>query len=164
MMMKKCAMALAAVLILSLPLAARADLPKVGGPMVPFVLETDAGEKVDSATLVGKGPIVISFVNTVCGTCNEELTDMKKFLDKNPGKVQFYPIIVDARPAVTIKPFKEATGFPFTFLIDSNFVYGRKYGATFSPFTVVVGKDGNIAGILRGYNDNDAADLQKLIK
>jgi peroxiredoxin len=164
MKMKKSAVALVAVLIFALPLAAWAQFPKVGDPIVPFTLDTDEGQKLDSATLVGKGPLVLSFVNTTCSSCNDEMQDMKKFIDKNPGKVQYFPIIVDARPNLTVKPFKQGTGYTFTFLLDPGYMYGRKYGATYSPFTVVTDKDGKIVKMFNGYGEAEAEDLKKLIK
>ena len=154
--MKK-VLALLLIALVAVPLTASAKL-KVGDPMVPFVLPTDDGKTVDSATLVGKGPIVLNFMNTVCSTCVAEMNEIKKFQAEG-SKVQYFPIAVDMRGADSVRQFKTDMGYSWTFLLDPKFETARKYNAASTPFTVIIGNDGKVTGFIAGYNEEDKKAL-----
>jgi peroxiredoxin len=149
-----------AAVLLSLPLSAFAL--KVGDPYIPFTAEDQDGKPFDSAKVVGNGTVVLNFMNSVCSTCTAELEDMRKFLSDKKDVI-FLPVAVDIRGATTVKPFKESSQFPYTFILDPKFALGRKYGASFTPYTVVIDKEGKIKGIVQGYDDVTMKDLQKLL-
>lgn len=156
-------LALLLVALFAVPLTASAAKLKVGDPMVPFVLPTDEGKTVDSAQLVGKGVIVINFMNTVCSTCVAEMNEVKKLISANP-KVQYFPVAVDMRGADSVKQFKAEMGFPFTFLLDPKFETARKYWASSTPHTVVIDNAGKVTAIIAGYSEENKKELEAAFK
>jgi peroxiredoxin len=161
--MRKGIIALAAAMIVALPLTASAARLKVGDPHVPFSLKSHDGKTVESATVVGKSVVVLNFMNTVCSTCNTELTDMTKLLADNTN-VQFFPVAVDMRGEKSVPEYIANNGFKFTFLLDPTFATARKYGASSTPYTVVIGKEGNVKALISGYDDDVKAEIKKALK
>lgn len=161
--MRKGIIALAAVMLVALPLTASAARLKVGDPAVPFKLQTHDAKTVDSADVVGKGIVVLNFMNTVCSTCNTELTEMAKIIADRKD-VTFFPVAVDMRGEKSVPDYRTNNAMTYTFLLDPTFGTARKYGASSTPYTAVIGKDGNVKALIAGYDEEAKKVIVEALK
>ena len=162
--MKKIVVVAVLAALVALPFTASAGLLKAGMPHVPFELKADDGSMVKSSDIIGKGKVVVlNFMNTVCSTCAAELKDLEKVQAEN-ANIAIYPIAVDMRGEKSVLPYKENSKYTFTFLLDSDFSVGRKYGASYTPFSIVIDKEGNVKEIIGGYNEDAKSRLEKALK
>lgn len=104
---------------------------KVGDKAPQFVLENAVGEKTSLATLLKKGPVVLTWYRgSWCPYCNVALVELQEYLDefKKLGTelVAISPQVVDS--TLTLQERKELR---FTLLSDTDNAVAQKYGLSF---------------------------------
>jgi uncharacterized protein (TIGR03435 family) len=146
--MKKTLLPLLFLLSLS-ALAASQDGPKVGDkpPLLQAtaLLQAPPGTKLDARSLRGK-VVVLEFWATWCGPCVAAIPHMNELAEKFKDKpVQF--VAITEEDEATIKSFLSKRPIKAWVALDADKAMNRAYGVVAIPHTVVLDKNGKIAGI-----------------
>lgn len=151
---------------LALGAALAVSAPVMADEASDFTLRDIDNKEVHLADLKGK-VVVLSFWATWCGPCKEEMPHLQKMYDKykEQGFVVLSISSDDARTASRVKPFIRSKGFTFPVLLDKQSAVTGIYnpGKTL-PWTVVIGRDFNVAKVHSGYNPGDEEELEHLVK
>lgn len=127
------------------------------------VLDAD-GNTVRLSDMFGK-PVVINFWATWCPPCRSELPAFDKLYRQYGNEVSFMMIdLTDGyRETVEgVKKFISENGYTFPVYYDTEGSAAEAYNVSSIPFTVAVGRNGNIVGTHLGAMSEAA--LEKLIK
>ncbi|MBT8486473.1 MAG: TlpA family protein disulfide reductase, partial [Phycisphaerae bacterium] len=140
----------------------------VGSPAPNFTLATLDGDSVPLSSLRGK-VVVLDFWATWCRPCIRGLPLLQEFANwaESSGQpVAVYAVDTferartdEAKVAATRK-FWTSQGFSMPTLLDLDSQVAERYGVRSIPMTFVIGPDGNVAAIHRGYDAKIAERLQ----
>ena len=133
-----------------------------------FELKTAGGESVKLSDLRGK-VVVLDFWATWCKPCKRALPMLEEFhkwtkSDEKP--VQVFAVNTFERAPDNDKILKNVrkywTDNEFTMktLMDYDSGVAQQYGLSSIPVTIVVGPDGNVAAVHKGYNDKMVEQLK----
>lgn len=154
-----------ATLGLGLALGA-ANVAWAGEASLPFALRDVNGQEVSLEQYKGQ-VVVLSFWATWCGPCKQEMPHLNKMYTelKDKGFVVLSISSDDARTASQVKPFIARMGYAFPVLLDKESKVTGTYNPTKTlPYTVVIGRDGQIASRHSGYNPGNEVDLRKEVE
>ncbi|HZX79052.1 TlpA disulfide reductase family protein [Lysobacter sp.] len=150
--------------------AAHAGAPKIGeGDMPPDVFGKDeSGQPISLERLRGK-VVILTFWATWCPYCLKELPILEN-IQNLAGKDRIEVIAInwkedrDTYRAVK-RRLKDLT---LTLTSDTSGRIGEAYGVQAIPHMLMIGKDGRVDTVRRGYSEEDlddiAADLTRLLK
>lgn len=142
-----------------------APLALAGDKATDFTLRSIEGESVSLGQYEGK-VVVMSFWATWCGPCKEEMPHLQKMYEakKDEGLVVLSISTDDARSASKVKPFIKKNAYTFPVLLDKDSsVIGTYNPSKTLPYTVVVGRTGEVAKMTSGYNPGDEVVLEELV-
>jgi thiol-disulfide isomerase/thioredoxin len=119
-----------------------------------------SGTELTNASFTGK-VTVINFWATWCAACKVELIEMedqfRPYLAEKDFQVAF--VSLDKEPAKAIEWFQGNLKQPDELLnhlyLDGDFANADKLQVDSFPMTIVVGRDGKIAKVQRGYKEGD---------
>ncbi len=140
------------------------DSPLVGKKAPDFELATLDDKKVKLSSLKGK-VVVLDFWATWCGPCIRAMPDVLSVVSafqKQRTNVVFYAVN-QAEPPILINGFLEKRNWEMPVALDYDLKASNAFGANSIPYTVVVGKDGNVAWVHVGYTDKLKDDLAEAI-
>lgn len=129
-----------------------------------FTVTDGGGNRVSTADLSGK-PVILNFWATWCPPCRSELPAFDKLYRQYGNEVSFMMIdLTDGyRETVEgVKKFISENGYTFPVYYDTEGSAAEAYNVSSIPFTVAVGRNGNIVGTHLGAMSEAA--LEKLIK
>jgi len=129
-----------------------ADAGQSAATLLALTLPDPAGKPESLGQWQGK-VLVVNFWATWCAPCREEMPEFVRAQDEFGGKgLQFVGIAIDE--ADKVRQFGEAIGVNYPLLVGG---YGamelsRSFGNRVMalPFTIIVGRDGNIAHVQLG--------------
>ncbi len=124
------------------------------GDTPPDVFGKDeSGQPITLAGLRGK-VVVVSFWASWCGYCRKELPVLEG-IQKTVGKSRIEVIAVNSREdRRTYRALLRQLGkFEFTMTGDWNGVVSDAYGVSAIPHMFMIGKDGTVAHVYRGYSE-----------
>lgn len=131
-----------------------------------FTLRDVDGQSVSLSALRGK-VVLISFWATWCGPCKEEMPHLQRMYEqhKEEGLVVLSISIDDARSASQVKPFIKRSGYTFPVLLDrESTVIGTYNPAKTVPFTMIIGRDFEVAEVHQGYAPGDEDGLARIVE
>lgn len=130
-----------------------------------FKLEDLDDNIIELKSLLGKGPILISFWATWCKPCVEELAEYSKIFNEYSSRgLQMLAISTDNEKSVSkVKPFVKSKQYNFPVLLDTNSEVARKYQAQAVPYTVILRQCGSIVYSHLGYMKGDEIEVKKKI-
>jgi len=130
-----------------------------------FKLEDLDDNIIELKSLLGKGPILISFWATWCKPCVEELSEFSKIFNEYSSRgFQMLAISTDNEKSLCkVKPFVKSKKYKFPVLLDTNSEVARKYQAQAVPYSVILDKEGNIVYSHLGYMKGDEIHVKKKI-
>jgi thiol-disulfide isomerase/thioredoxin len=126
--------------------------PKVGEPAPDVALGvTTAGETARTSAYPGK-VVVLSFWASWCSPCRAELPVLEGIQREGKGAIQVIAVNIE-RPDVFKKAVKALGTLKLELVNDRNDWSQRAYGVHAIPHMVIIGKDGRILDIHKGYGD-----------
>jgi peroxiredoxin len=135
-----------------------------------FKLRDINGQEVTLSQYKGS-VVVLSFWATWCGPCKVEMPHLDKMYGelKDQGFVVLSVSSDDARTTSQVKPFIKKSGYSFPVLLDTQSTVTGTYNPTKTlPYTVIIGRDGQVAKEHSGYNPGDEvalrAEIEELLK
>ena len=146
------------------PAGGRTGAPGNRNAAPDFTVTDGGGNRVSTADLSGK-PVILNFWATWCPPCRSELPAFDKLYRQYGNEVSFMMIdLTDGyRETVEgVKKFMSENGYTFPVYYDTEGSAAEAYNVSSIPFTVAVGRNGNIVGTHLGAMSE--AVLEKLIK
>jgi peroxiredoxin len=144
------AMALMAVMTST---ASRAAPPKAGDAAPEYVGQSMDGETVSLRDHPGKA-IVVSYWATWCPVCLKELPILAN-IEKAAGKANIQVIAVNTESRDVFRKVSRALhDLDLQLAYDPDRKGQRTYGVTGIPHMVIIGRDGRIEAVFRGYGES----------
>ena len=165
---KRCALpsfiSLAVVLVLQLGMPGRAFSEQAGTPAPDFELAGLDGKTYHLADFRGK-VVVLNFWASWCPECIEELPSLNAFYQRNrKADVIVLGITADRKKEPVLEVMKKTpVGYP-VLLETGGSVFIRKYVVIGMPTTIVVDRNGIIAGRIIGRTDFGSAVFSRKIQ
>lgn len=138
----------------------------VAAPASNFTLRDIDGQTVTLEQYRGQ-VILLSFWATWCGPCKEEMPHLQAlYQDKLPeGFVVLSISSDDARTASRVKPYIRQKSFTFPVVLDRDSSVTAVYNPSKTlPFSVIIGRDFEVAHVHSGYNPGDELKLRAEIE
>src|SRR5688572_17033667 len=130
------------------------------GDVPPDVFGKDeSGDPIKLADLRGK-VVILSFWASWCGYCRKELPVLEG-IQKTIGKSRIEVIAVNSREdRRTYRALlRQLRKFEFTMTGDSDGVISDAYGVSGIPHMLMIGKDGTVGHVYRGYSEESLPDI-----
>lgn len=146
-----CAFLLAA----GLGLAASAPPRIAPGDTPPASLGTNLdGDEVDTSQFAGK-VLVVTFWASWCGPCKKELP-LLEGIQRVAGKEKVQVVAINIEDRDVYRKLARGLGHSFTLRInhDTGAKASEAYGVHGIPHLVLVGRDGKVIAVHRGYSDD----------
>ena len=150
-----------AVLALTLAAISLQSAAVAASDVVPsdYVGKLADGTPVKLSDYAGKA-VVLSFWATWCGYCLKELPVLNA-IQKSPAKDRIQVIAVNTEDKMTFRDAaRELRGLAIKMANDSDKTAQEAFGVNGIPHMVIIGKDGKIIRVYRGY---DEAMLGKIV-
>lgn len=131
-----------------------------------FTLRDLDGKSISLSAYKGQ-VVVLSFWATWCGPCKEEMPHLQAMYDdfKDQGFVVLSVSTDNAREASRVKQYIRTARYTFPVVLDrESSVIGTYNPAKTMPFTVVIGRDFQVAKVHSGYNPGDEKELRVLVE
>jgi thiol-disulfide isomerase/thioredoxin len=153
--------AMSLILAHALPAQDPLGLP-VGAKAPGAAVQTLDGKRVDLASYIGKGPVVLEFWALWCGNCKELEPQIKALSAKYAGKVTFVSVAVSVNESPDrVKRYAEKYGFTHQVVFDADGAATDAYSAPATSYVVVVDRSGKIVYTGLGGQQQLEAALQK---
>ena len=146
------------------PTPEEATIVKDGMVAPDFELTMFDGSVVKLADLKGK-VVLLNFWATWCPPCRKELTRVEKdIIEKFKGKPFVFLPVSRGEKKETVAEFREKMGYTFPMGLDTDSLIYKKYAVTYIPRNFLIGKDGKVVKASVGYDEEEFAELIKLIE
>ena len=137
------------------PAAEKSATEKAPGPgdVPPAALGlTRAGDAIETTQFAGK-VLVVTFWASWCGPCRAELPILENLQKAGKGSIQVVAVNIEERDQFRAVARAMA---PFTLTITNDYYkrYSTAYGVHGIPHMVIIGKDGKILHVHRGYSES----------
>ena len=164
--MRRIGRSLLAVLFIALVASANAGTRPVQGDLPPPYLGKDAhGDAVNVENLRGK-VVIVTFWATWCGYCMKELPILGN-LQQLAGNSQLQVVAVSHQESKDVfrQVRRRLDNLKLGLILtdDSDNSISRTYGVNGIPHMVMIGRDGRIAQVYRGYDESLLDDIVKNI-
>ncbi|MDQ2767671.1 MAG: TlpA family protein disulfide reductase [Gemmatimonadota bacterium] len=117
----------------------------VGAKAPGAVVQTLDGKRVDIASYLGKGPVVLEFWALWCGNCKELEPQIKSLVTKYSGKVTFVAVAVSVNESPDrVKRYAAKYGYTHQVLFDAEGKATDAYAVPATSYVVVVDRNGKI--------------------
>lgn len=134
---------------------AKGDIPP------PGLGSTFEGEPVLTTQFAGR-VMVVTFWASWCGPCLNELTLLEKIQILGKDRIKIVAVNIESR--IKFRAIKQALpDLTIQLTSDPRQRYADAYGVNGIPHMVIIGKDGKVVAVHRGYNDAALPGLLKEI-
>jgi peroxiredoxin len=136
----------------------------IAGDVAPdFTVEMLDGKKVTLSAQRGK-VVLISFWATWCPPCRLELSHMQKdVIDRFAGEDLVVLPISRGETRQKVEEYITKMGYTFPIGLDTDQSIYRKYASNYIPRSILVGRDGVVAYVGVGYDEQIAKELDEAI-
>jgi predicted CXXCH cytochrome family protein len=125
------------------------------------------GEQIDLAPLLGKQVIVLKFGSIYCSTCVQSIASFSDLAKKYPeDKLRVFEINLDIFGTSRVKKFYGGLQgmIHYPVLVDKNLAISNSYGVSSLPGVAIIGKDGKVAKLLKGYQESELEGVIQFIE
>jgi len=131
-----------------------------------FDLNDLDGNSVKLSELMQKGPVFVQFWALWCAPCKEEMKVLNDLYGKYKDSGFVYVALNQDSPksSAKVKSYIESKGYKFPCLLDADLKVFEQFGGQNLPFSVFVGKNGDILKTYTGYILGDEIKLEQDIK
>lgn len=138
------------------------DIVKVGQAMPSFTIVSDNGAKTSSAEFKGK-VVLVTFFATWCPPCQKELPEIEKQIWEQYKDNPDFRLLVIGREHndSELAKYNEKKGFAFPLYPDKNRKIFNAFAYNLIPRNYLVGKDGKVIYVSKGYTPEEFAELQQ---
>lgn len=138
-------------------------LVKAGDVAPDFTVEMLDGTKVNLSALRGK-VVLVSFWATWCPPCRLELSHMQDdVINRFEGKDLVVLPISRGEERKTVESYINKMAYTFPIGLDPKQTIYRKYASNYVPRSVVIGRDGVVAYVGVGYDEQIAKEIEQAI-
>lgn len=154
--------------LVSQPASAQQDIEATtlihAGDVAPdFSVEMLDGSTVTLSKFKGK-VVLISFWATWCPPCRQELSHMQEgVIDHFAGSDLVVLPISRGEKREVVESYIEKMGYTFPIGLDFDQSAYSKYATNYIPRSVVVGRDGVVAYVAVGYDEQIAGEIEEAI-
>lgn len=142
---------------------AETTLINAGDVAPDFTVEMLDGKKVTLSAQRGK-VVLISFWATWCPPCRLELSHMQKdVIDRFAGEDLVVLPISRGESRQKVEEYITKMGYTFPIGLDTDQSIYRKYASNYIPRSILVGRDGVVAYVGVGYDEQIAKELDEAI-
>lgn len=142
---------------------AETTLINAGDVAPDFTVEMLDGKKVTLSAQRGK-VVLISFWATWCPPCRLELSHMQKdVIDRFVGEDLVVLPISRGETRQKVEEYITKMGYTFPIGLDTDQSIYRKYASNYIPRSILVGRDGVVAYVGVGYDEQIAKELDEAI-
>ena len=142
--------------------ATDADLPSA-----PSITVRDIDNRLISTdSLLRRGPLIIHFWATWCTHCIREMKALQGIVEKYGGdRVTVLAVSLDSPGEITkVKQTARMKKWPFIVAIDNGKNISQKFQVTALPALFLIGRDGLIHAMSRGFTPGDETKLDETIR
>lgn len=108
-------------------------------------------------------PVLVNFFFTACVPCKKELPGLEKLYNTYKDKVGMYLISTDAEGAGAVRPYISKMKLTIPVLIDKYSDVAKLYGIDKYPSLVLIGKNGRVVFITKGYKEENLEKLEEIL-
>ena len=140
--------------------AASGDATNAGVPM--FQVADITGEMFDLKEHIGKDVVFISFWATWCEPCKTEMPLIQRLHeDFGPKGLKILSVSLDGPDTVSgVEPYIQTQGYTFQVVVDEDTSIAQAINPrTVAPFTVIIGRDGQVAKTIEGFQLSEAEHI-----
>lgn len=150
----------AILIILLLPLPAAAI--QTGTPAPAFVLRDTTGNSFNSSDYAGK-VLIVSFWSPWCIPCREELASLEALYGRY-RKDGLEVVAVNSESSKdAVSAFLRKSQLTFSVLLDENKRVWDRFDCTHLPTTILIGRDGIVRKIHKGYGKDALHEYEQTI-
>jgi thiol-disulfide isomerase/thioredoxin len=144
--------------LLFLSINAHAALPGSGDVPPDYLGKTTDGTTIKVSDYTGKA-VVVSFWATWCGYCLKELPVLNAI--QKTGKDRIKVIAVNTEDKFTFRDASRTLARSYAIGLTNDFdkVASTAYGVTGIPHMLIIGKDGKIVRVYRGYDEKSLPQI-----
>jgi thiol-disulfide isomerase/thioredoxin len=153
--------ALASLVLCYAAAAAQAGAPQAGDSPPSYVGKNLDGDKVELGKYAGKA-VVISFWATWCPYCLKELPVMHGIQKAAKGRVHVIAINTEDRDTFR-RVTRALRQLDIEMAYDPDEEAQKAFGVSGIPHMVVIGRDGKIVRVFRGYDESSLPDIAAAI-
>jgi peroxiredoxin len=137
---------------------------KIGDKAPEFSLPNLTTDKMENIKdYLGK-PVVLFFIQSACYSCLQEAKALQEIKARYGDRINVVAVGVDLLGKPMLVSWAAHNNINYPVLLDPIFSVPEKYGFSFTPSSVIIDKNGNIAFIHAGYRPADIATFESKIK
>lgn len=137
---------------------------KIGDKAPEFSLPNLSTDKMEHLKdYLGK-PIVLFFIQSACYSCLQEAKALQELKTNYGEKVNVIAVGVDLLGKPMLVSWAAHNNINYPVLLDPIFSVPEKYGFSFTPSSVIIDKDGNVAFIHAGFRPADIKLIENKVK
>jgi len=151
------------ILFASLLLVGTTNAATIQGKAPNFTLKSNTGKNIKLSELRGQ-VVLLNFWASWCGPCRQEMPLLEK-LQQRYSALGFTVLGVNVEEDPSkAKTLLKDISVSFPILFDTQNTVSQQYKVSAMPSTVMIGRDGNMRYLHRGYKPGDEAQYKKWIK
>ncbi|MBR2326494.1 MAG: TlpA family protein disulfide reductase [Alistipes sp.] len=146
------------------PTPEQATIIKDGMQAPDFEVQMFDGSTVKLADLKGK-VVLLNFWATWCPPCRAELARVEKeIIERFKGEKFVFLPVSRGETKEKVAAFREKMGYTFPMGLDTDQTIYKKYAVTYIPRNFLIDKEGKVVKASVGYDEEEFAELIKLIE
>lgn len=116
---------------------------------IDFTLDSLEGGSITLSDYRGEKPVVLDFFATWCHNCRRDMPNLSKMYEKYSDQVEVIGVNLQEKES-KIQKYIDSAEILFPIVLDPRKDASRKFGVTYTNYHVLIGIDGDIAGIVPG--------------